>query len=1161
MRRSLLAVVLGLGPILGLGLVAGCEVDTAPEGLRRTPPGSGPQVRFEPSHRPLPELPLPNDVATFADPTSRTGLRVNVSLVAPTHMERRAREDFASMEGWGTSSPITVAFDRSPGSDPTTPAIDLDAVAARMTDDEHDPSDDPFYVVNLRTGIPIPVDVESGYYPVVLRDPFRYGPNDPKANESNLLFETVEEGAGLPQSAYRPELDHDFDGVLDHPNTRPGRSRSPFDIPGVDDVITWYERETDTLVLRPIVPLDEKTEYAVVLTDRLRGPDGQPVRSPFEAIHHPTQRAGVRRLQDWLTDKRLASYYGDIAGTGLEHVAFAWTFTTQPTHEDMRILRDGLYGKGPFARWKSEYPPDVTVARIAGNGTASEEQPAGWESSSAACTLRAKTPFVLKLNDEDLRASFRQIFEQVFGLDAGGLKAALDSLEYIDHVVIGSFKSPYLMGDPASRDPDTRFHVSFRTGEGEVKTDDVQWVLVVPKTKGEMKQPFPVAFFGHGVTGHADEALLFGGDFARQGIALIGYNNPGHGLVLGEGDQRLAKALLGPNCVVPFFDGVVGGRAHDLNGDGNGDSGWFWWTGHIFHTRDNVRQGILDGMNLVRILRSFDGRVGPQDLTGDGKPDVAGDFDGNGTPDVGGPNVSYFAAGESLGGIMSDIQGGIEPHMIASAPISGGGGLAMDVALRSYGVVDSVTAQLMGPIVFSVPAGERPPRGDGEERIEVIGSRCAPNQRTVRIQVNEGIRNQELELACVDATELDAGMTVVVTNVTSREVRCARTDKDGRFRIPIPTSTDDKLDIQIYTAPDVVVSYDGCKVEQGAPVGRRIRDFEQPALQVFPVADADRDKCTAAEGCQQFRDRFFAVGTPIVAPNEGLGIRRQTPAMRRFRDLAQAALDPADPLSFAPYYMLKPLFDENGQRVPPHALLAINTVGDNFVQVSSHLAFARAAGAIPFLSPSAVERWPAWADYATLHELYERLGRRTPMKFLVDNGVVEGVSRLGRTSAGPACKANYSTKDAALCTKAVSIEPNDCKTALYDPDWVSEGRLPFDQPHPDVPLRLARVAKVRVVDSSSLASAWEPRLRGIPFGPDEAGWTATERVVGVWSHYLVPEGQHTWSTADACRAWDPATYGNALIARFFATGGRDVYYLSHPKTHGCLVDGTCDLFR
>ena len=64
-----------------LASLASCAVDTAPDGLRRTPEGPGARVVFEPLRRPLPELPLPNDVATFADPTSRTGRRVNLSTV------------------------------------------------------------------------------------------------------------------------------------------------------------------------------------------------------------------------------------------------------------------------------------------------------------------------------------------------------------------------------------------------------------------------------------------------------------------------------------------------------------------------------------------------------------------------------------------------------------------------------------------------------------------------------------------------------------------------------------------------------------------------------------------------------------------------------------------------------------------------------------------------------------------------------------------------------------------------------------------------------------------------------------------------------------------------------------------------------------------------
>ncbi len=1147
-RLSFLVSAVG---VIALG--AACGIDTAPDGLRATPSGNGPVVKFDVAHRPLPDVPLPNDLATFADPTSRTGRRINVSLVAPTFMERNARESFTSMEGWGISSPISVAFDRAPGADPREAAIDLEDVASRMQGDEHDLSNDPIYLVNLTTGLPVFLDVGNGYYPVAVRDPFRYFPNDPKAGESNLAFETVEEGLGLPQSAYRPELDRDFDGVLDHPNTLGSKG-----IAGIDNLLTWYERETDTLLVRPVIPLDEKTEYAVVLTDRLRGGNRQPVRSPFESIHHASQRNGIARVRDVLSEKRLANYFGDIAGTGLDHVAFAWTFTTQPTHEDMVLLRDGLYGKGPFARFANEYPAVMNVKQAAGSRPQGEDQ--GDLTTNPVCAKRAKTPYAIKLNDPDVKESFSALFKEVFGLDSGDLKSVTTSLENIDHLVVGTFQTPFLLGDPASRDPDTRFHVDFKTGAGDVRPDTVQWFLSVPKTKGAKKAPFPVAFWGHGVTGHADEILFYAGDYARQGIAMFGYNNPEHGLVFDETDEALASGRLSLNCLVPFLGAFKNGRAHDLNGDGKPDSGWFWWTAHIFHTRDNVRQGILDGMQALRILRTFDGKnMSTQDFNADGKPDLAGDFDGDGTPDVGGPNVSYFAAGESLGGIMSGIQGGIDPYIVASAPMSGGGSLALDVGFRSYGVVEAVTGQLFGPIVFAVPPSERPDRNKGT--VHKMGSTCAASERSVRIVVNEGDENHELEIACLPPEELSEGMTVVVSNVANGEVRCARTGQGGRFEIAIPSSVNDKLDIQIYDAPDVVKSYDGCAVLRESPVGRRISTWERAALHPLDVATPDSNHCDEPKGCAQFRDVFYPVDSALVAPNEGFGFHRQSPSLRRFRDLAQAAFDPADPIAFAPYYMLKPLIDENGKPTAPHALLNINTVGDNFVEIASGLTFARAAGALPFLPPSAATRYPEFADYATPQELYDRLGRKTPMQFLVDRSVVEGIARFGRTSAGPTCKENYKP-DATLCTKTnQTIDQLKCEHALYDADWVSEGRMPFDQPHPDAPLRLARVANVRVTDGASLAAAWEPRLRGVPFAPDGTAWSARERVVGLLNHYLVPEGKHTWDVGDVCRQWDFAAYGNALTARFFATQGHDIYYLSHPRTHGCLVDGSCDFLR
>ena len=50
-----------------------------------------------------------------------------------------------------------------------------------------------------------------------------------------------------------------------------------------DELLTFYERETNTLILRPVWPLEQRCTYGVILTDRLVGENGHPVRSPLIA--------------------------------------------------------------------------------------------------------------------------------------------------------------------------------------------------------------------------------------------------------------------------------------------------------------------------------------------------------------------------------------------------------------------------------------------------------------------------------------------------------------------------------------------------------------------------------------------------------------------------------------------------------------------------------------------------------------------------------------------------------------------------------------------------------------------------------------------------------------------------------------------------------------
>ena len=122
---------------------------------------------------------------------------------------------------------------------------------------------------------------------------------------------------------------------------------------------------------------------------------------------------------------------------------------------------------------------------------------------------------------------------------------------------------------------------------------------------------------------------------------------PGHGLYLTNAQQNIAEIALGTSCDVEWLSALTAcaqptathcaGRAYDLNGDGTPDSGGYLWSAHIFHSRDNIRQSVVDrNAETVRMIRSFDGKtLSAQDYNFDGTPDLAGDFDGDGTPDIG----------------------------------------------------------------------------------------------------------------------------------------------------------------------------------------------------------------------------------------------------------------------------------------------------------------------------------------------------------------------------------------------------------------------------------------------------------------------------------------------------------------------------------------------
>jgi hypothetical protein len=1229
-------------------LAASCVMDRVPAGLRRTPAGPGPIVRFDLSHRPLPEIPIPNDVATWSDPTSRTGLRVNASLVAPTAIEKKARAQFERMEGWGTFAPIWVSFDvdrTQPGYDGYTgPAIDLAKLASRHKGDDYDFANDAVYLVNLTTGVPVPLDLGNGNFQYTLRELDRYWPNDTRATERNLLFETIDETqhGAITASTFLPQHDSDMDGTLDMPNLD-----DPFVCPGPDPVcdnpadpnyaqppcydarrsrdrciadhlLTYYERETDTLVLRPVLPLDEMTRYAVVITDRLVDGKGNAVRSPFDHVYHASMQATAERVRDVVNDPQRAAYFGDLAGTGLDHVAFTWSFTTQPTVDDMKRLRDGLFGKGPFARWEKQYPPAFELIRsvglTAGLSDGATDTP-GWQDSdfakSAGCDKLLPNLFVIKY--EDIKAQMELLLSQGFGVGNGpSLQLLLKNFENIDHILVGSFKSPFLLtGGPKGTDPNAAFDLDYVTGQGDETSDTVQFFLTVPKQTDKHKQPFDVNIYGHGYTGNFAELVFYAGNMAEHGLATIGINAMGHGFVLDDKTKVLATALLGGACVAPFYDALTASRARDLDNDGLADSGGDFWSSYLFHTRDGVRQSILDHLQLVRILRSLGGAEGqmlcrteqtgwtqpatePCDLNGDGKPEIPGDFDADGTPDIGGPGAHFGTWGESLGGILSGIHGAIDANVTTAVPGSGGGGLT-DIGVRSFqgGVVEAVLLRIWGPLLVTVPAAERPPCAPGVSDHDHC-TLCTGDQASLRWVMPDLNSTGEVEITCLDRAQIESS-TVLVYNGGNKEQRCARIGSDLRLRVGIPASIGDKVQISIYDGKDAVKSYGTCELAAPGTAPKLVLSTWGKGR--YANGDANGNQTQACEGssCNAFQGTFFAEGDPLTAPAEGYGLLRQTPALRRFLTLAQAALDPGDPVSFAPYYSIKQMTDPSGAPIAPHAVLTLDTIGDMNVPLNSGIAFARAAGALPIFRPDQVAKYPEYANYATPGEIYAALGNRTPNQELIDSHVIEGITKLARHPAGPECAASanakdpggtFATKDGKTlgcypdgctpqsesssdtrkcyedthCDFAVGkCVPNavgsiTCQEALFDADDLDEGTSRFFEQNAKVPHRLARYTEPATPETLDIV--WQPRAKGVPFGPDGT-WTPNPArpLTALLDAYIVPQGVHTFVNGEPCQSFDSGNYLTNLTARFFQTNGTDLYYLSHPTTHLCLTEG------
>lgn len=865
---------------------------TEPETLGTAGPldAATPVVKFDVYHRPFPEIPLPNDFATRYDASSPTHRRLNASIIAgETEWERATRAELDKLSGWGTLAPISVSF---------TQPIDPEVIIARHWGDNYAFDDDAVLVIDVSAGSPglcdaVPLDMGQGNYPQVLQNNNAFDA-DPRAQLETMTIEETEEDVD-GDGVLDPGEDTDMDGVLDHPNTRDGTAAS--------ERLEFYERETNTLVMKPIVPLREATTYAVVLTKRLTSPaesGARPVRSPFSAVNHSSQTDALARLPGCLARYGLSK--GDIA--------FTWSFTTQSITADYKTVRDGLYGLGPLAHLATDFPAEVTRLR---------------DVRAPSDTL-ANTKIV---PIEEFLPLATQLF-QLTGSDGDVLAKFVEQLDFIDFVVTGEMRSPQFY---ARNDADGKRLPLYRQVwdlAAPPRAEALPFWMFVPKHR---TGPAPVAIFIHGHGGSKFDALPFAGILAGYGIATLGFEAPGHGVVLEPEQLGLVRTVFDAFGLGGLADGLLTGRALDWNGDGTLDSGDDYWTAYVFHTRDNVRQTMVDVMQIVRTLRAFDGtHQWAFDPADEGTPGLAGDFDGDGVVDVGGA-ASISVLGGSLGGINGSVAAGVEPGLDSVVAIVPGGVLG-EIGTRSTlgGIRASMVLRALSPIFFAQ---------DG----------------VLTVRVPDG-QSETAALALHALPAMEPGDTVVLENLKTGEYRCGAVQPSGTFRVAVSVDQGDPLEWRLYHGPLAPRAPEGCVIPDEA--------------EVEPLATIDTiDRAVAYGG------RTFAPGDALTAFTDGFGQRRASPDLRRLLGLSQIALESADPANWAPYWSGQRTMTYGTGETTATNVIVMPSVGDPGVPVGMGIALARAAGFI---------------DYDHDDDRYGKSDNQV----LIDTWAVEGINRTNR---------------------------------------------------------------------------------------------------------------------------------------------------------------------
>lgn len=1208
--------------------------------------GEGPSVIFDFDAKPFAEIPFPNNLATIMDETSPTGRRLNVSLLAPTVFEGELREKVDKLDGFGTFQPVTLRFDGP---------LDLDNIVERHHDPNLAAANDAVYLVNVdpnspKYGTAVPLDIGQGNFPVVLEpilgDPYTQPRNlcaeyvdehdlmpekepvegeeeepaeelaedevpsnintelkttgyfnhcdlewrntvaDPHLFGSNLVLESRNEDTN-GNGKLDPGEDIDSDGVLDKPNTLP-EDGDPW-----RDLIYFYEKETDTLIMRPILALEERTTYAVVVTKRLTGTNGDHVRSPFHSINHLKQSWELDPLLDVLSTG--FTMEGDSSQSpislDISEVSFTWSFTTQTITKDLIAIRKGMWGQGPLSWLNKQYPAELKqIDRL----TLLEEDDKDTQ-------FDERNQYLLPVGNlqEILGIAGVLLLSEIIDPEYAqeSVNFMMETLDSVDYIVSGRYTTPYFLADQDgigtegyAADNDESFKIDLDKGEAHVGEDEVTWWCAIPKQTEYAQQPFPVSLYSHGYSGNRFETIGFASLMARYGIATCGIDAVGHGMIIPDHflHDPIVEILLDSLKVRPTLYSISTGRARDLNNDGMPDCGGDFWTADTFHTRDIVRQTVIDSMQFLRILRGFDGERtwGPEVYQDDaeyfhkGKPsEIAGDFDGDGIPDLGGPMQDYFPWGQSLGGFVTTLLSAVEPAATATAPVAGGAGL-IDVGLRTTqeGVIQAVFLSFMGPFVYAQPV-------PGTDQLS-FGFLVPGNTRWWG--TNDGVHEHFIRDFARSSEEMEnppeAGDKVVVINEISGDEFSCILNQDLVCRVGFAADAKDATEIRHHLGLDDEYYFRGLKeiieprdgeVKFYEPSEEEVAAWDDETKRLFDlrsqvvwipeaeeVGDLIRVELRGADGTVKdviarwgqntgategqtyagnfYNGFFYRIGDELVSPAEGLGKRRQSPEFRRLMAISSMILEPADPAPWVRHVFERPLAETEFSDIPEDAAL---------------FKFRKSREA------------KGWVPHTNLLAVPTNGDMQVPVSTEISLPRTAGMIELYKTRPewdGMLCQGgSYSENDMLLRSKSVEVVAalkyfdnacfEDDRELNFDPDDLDSGTDDIGAPTvPGRPLRATVVSRPWAANESTADrrpdfEGDEETLQGIY--RDEMGISAMR------IPYLNMGGTHGFATPSPFKQYDIEQHMFNMIGRYFQSHGKELWDLP------CLSDSSCDYFN